>query len=305
MLFSCQHWLSLLLYGWPFCCVCWCLFVLLLAVTAVNPNFTFLLIPPKIDIKSVEHCSCGIWTGPTKDVHKMAGDARCGNVKFGTAIPLNRFMSSLLVWDVMYHRLVVRYWCPGGQPVGFEVQGVQSAWPVQVRPIGCHEMSVSNYQYMLCNIPERWRSLLHCGRIQTSRINSFLSNQYLLTWWCHYSLCKFYCVWGCCCSSPPPHTPSPPPLYLSLSFLSFFSFSPLPEVRAWWGNDCLWMKLLCPLDNEKKNKLPTFIVHLVHVVCILFLITVSTFFFSSVNYRQKISLIQVFHFSCSYTVWNT
>jgi len=25
----------------------------------------------------------GIWTEPMKDVHKMAGDARRGNVKFG------------------------------------------------------------------------------------------------------------------------------------------------------------------------------------------------------------------------------
>jgi len=194
----------------------------------------------------------GIWPGPMKDVHKMAGDARSGNVKFGFYDNSNhRFMNSLLVWDVMQCRLVVTDVL--GQPVGsiFKVQGVQSARPVQVWPTGCPEMPVSNYQCMLCDIPERWRSHLHCDRSLTSRIDSFLSNQYLLTWWWNYSLCKFYCIWGCCCSSSSSYSP-PSPLSLSSPsppLFSFFSFWPLPEVRAWWVNDCLWMKLLCPLDN--------------------------------------------------------
>jgi len=33
-----------------------------------------------------------------------------------------------------------------------------SAWLLKMGPVGCTEMSVPNYQYMLCNIPEDWRS---------------------------------------------------------------------------------------------------------------------------------------------------
>jgi len=43
-----------------------------------------------------------------------------------------------------------------------------------MRPIGCSETSVTNYQSALCNIPEEWRSHLHRGGSRKSRVNFLL-----------------------------------------------------------------------------------------------------------------------------------
>jgi hypothetical protein len=60
----------------------------------------------------------------------------------------------------------------GNQPVkGQAAQGDSSwaSWPLKMRPIGCPETSVANYQSTVRNIPEEWRSHLYRGGSPKSR----------------------------------------------------------------------------------------------------------------------------------------
>ena len=63
---------------------------------------------------------------------------------------------------VSYHCFGTTYWC--------HLQGSSSPipWPFKMELIGCPKMSVTNYQSVLHNIPEEWRSHLCNSRCQKS-----------------------------------------------------------------------------------------------------------------------------------------
>ena len=57
------------------------LILLAFIVMQLNPDFTFLWGPPKNGMKYGKHCSEGHSAATVQKVHKVAQNAKCGNVK--------------------------------------------------------------------------------------------------------------------------------------------------------------------------------------------------------------------------------
>ena len=69
------------------------------------------------------------------------------------------YMTPSLFWDVTLRRLVIVTHA-SGQNIGPIFKGPKTDWPLKIIPIGCPEMSVTNYQSTHHNIREEWRSRL-------------------------------------------------------------------------------------------------------------------------------------------------
>jgi hypothetical protein len=88
------------------------------------------------------------------------------------------FMRSVLFWDLMWHRMVVRYQCfettyqsPLQGSSSLLKQSSQTASPLKTVPIGFPKTSITNYNSVLCKIPEEQRFHLHHGRSLQSHVN--------------------------------------------------------------------------------------------------------------------------------------
>jgi hypothetical protein len=75
-------------------------------------------------------------------------------------------MRSALFWDVMQRRVIILDRCFGTNYRSH----LQGSRPLKMRPIGCPETSVKDYQSTLCNIPEERRSHQHRDGNLKSRI---------------------------------------------------------------------------------------------------------------------------------------
>jgi hypothetical protein len=77
-----------------------------------------------------------------------------------------QYLMSLLFWDVTLHCLLFKlrtFRDSLSVPSSRVMQSFRTAWPFKMRPIRCPETAITNYQSMLCNIPEERRPHLHCG----------------------------------------------------------------------------------------------------------------------------------------------